>query len=196
MTGFYRFCKALTYVFLKICYKYKVIDAENLPESGGIVLCCNHQSIHDAIIIGNACKNRQLYFMGKEELFRFKPLGALFRKLGAFPVRRGKGDSNAIDMAKSIVKDGKVFMIFPEGKRSKDGTILRAKSGAAVVAVSCDAPIVPAAIKYSSTRHIFCKATVIIGKPIDIKMQDNSRGEIRRITNEITDHIKELYEQI
>ena len=195
MSLFYRFIRALAIVYVHIVYNCKVINKENLLSNGGIVLCSNHQSFNDVLLLASFC-NRPLRFMGKEELFKNKIIAYLFKKLGAFPVSRGKGDSNAIDMAKSIVQNKEVFMIFPEGTRSKDGKMLRAKSGAAVVASSCDAPIIPVAIKYSSNCHFFCKASLIFGKPIELKMQEQSRGEIRRISTAIIENIKELYEKI
>ncbi len=195
MSGLYRFGKVIAFIYVHLCFRFRVVGKENFPKSGGIVLCCNHQSYNDIFLLGKA-SSRQLHFMGKEELFKNRFIKWLFYKLGSFSVKRGSGDSGALDFAKKIVNEQRVFTIFPEGTRSRDGQMLRAKSGAAVVAASCGAPILPAAIKYSKSRHVFCRATVAFGKPIEVKMEEASRGEIRRVSTEIMDSIKELYNAI
>ena len=163
MTLLYRIIRGIFFVYAYLVYRVRIIGSENLPKKGGAVICANHQSFNDVILIAIASK-RQLHFMGKIELFKFKPLAYLFRKLGAISVDRGKGDINAIEASKQVVKDGKLFMIFPEGTRT-NGEMIRAKSGAAIVASACESDIVPVAIKYSKQRHFFCTATLSFGKP-------------------------------
>ena len=197
MTLLYRIIRGIVCVYAYIVYKVKIVGLENIPKEGGAVICANHQSFNDVILLAISAK-RQLYFMGKEELFKFKPLAYLFKKLGAFPVRRGKGDVNAVEQAKEIVKSGKLFMIFPEGTRSK-GEMLRAKSGAALIASACESNIVPIAIKYSHKRHFFCKATVSVGTAFSvpvIDMEMGGRKTIREVSDKIMNNIKELYDKI
>ncbi len=204
MTAFYRFMRIFAVIYARVCFKIKVNGIENFPKTGGIVLCANHQSINDVFLLGTVLK-RQLHFMGKEELFKNPVAHWFFIKLGSFAVKRGKGDFAAIEFAEKIVKEEKVFAIFPEGTRSKTGEILRAKSGAAVVAAATKAPIVPVAIKYNNknNRHCFTKATLSFGKPIntaketelDLTNPAGGRKEIRKISSEIMDSIKTLYEQ-
>ena len=197
MTLLYRILRVVAIAYTYLLYRIKITGYENVPREGGAVICANHQSYNDVILIGVEAK-RQLHFMGKVELFKFKPIGYLFKKLGAFPVNRGKGDVNAIEQAKNIVNSGKLFMIFPEGTRT-NGEMLRAKSGAAVVASACESEIIPVAIKYSSNRHFFCKATVSFGKPFSvpkIDMENNGRQAIRLVSDKIMSNIKELYDKI
>lgn len=118
-----------------LLFPYKVIGRENVPPEGDptpLMLCPNHISDIDPVFVLMAMK-RHVYYMAKAELFRNK-LAAWFvgMKFGAFPVKRGAGDTGAIDTAKQIVESGKVLGIFPEGTRSKDGKLGRAKSGAAL----------------------------------------------------------------
>ena len=136
--------------------------------------------------------------MGKEELFKIKPIAYLFKKLGAFPVKRGKGDVTAVEQAKDVVKSGKLFMIFPEGTRT-NGEMIRAKSGAALVASSCESDIIPVAIKYSNKKHFFCNATLNFGKPFsvpNVDMENGGRKTIREVSDKIMSNIKELYDKI
>lgn len=197
MTLFYRIIRGIVFIYAYLVYKVKIIGLENLPKDGGAVICANHQSFNDVILLAIANK-RQLYFMGKEELFKFKPIAFLFKKLGAFPVKRGKGDVAAVENAKEVVKSGKLFMIFPEGTRT-NGEMIRAKSGAALIASSCESDIIPVAIRYSKSRHFFCSATVSFGKPFSvtkIDIQNGGRQAIREVSEKIMSNIKELYDKI
>lgn len=197
MTLLYRIIRGIAFIYAYIVYKIKIVGLENVPKNGGAVICANHQSFNDVILLAISNK-RQLYFMGKEELFKFKPIAYLFKKLGAFPVKRGKGDVTAVEQAKDVVKSGKLFMIFPEGTRTK-GEMLRAKSGAALIASACESDIVPVAIKYSNNRHFFCKATISFGKPFSVpkvNMETGGRKTIREVSDKIMCNIKELYDKI
>ncbi|MBQ0111446.1 MAG: 1-acyl-sn-glycerol-3-phosphate acyltransferase [Oscillospiraceae bacterium] len=195
MSGFYRFCRAIAKVVVFVCYRVKVINGDKMPD-GGIVLCSNHVAALDPVILGTHCK-RQLCFMGKAELFKSKFTKYLFTKLGSFAVERGKNDRGAIKMAQNVVKSGGVFAIFPEGTRSKTGEIARAKPGAALVAVTAGGDILPVAIKYhTKKRKIFCKVTVKFGNLVKIDCKDSSREELRRISDSLTDTLRELHNEI
>lgn len=90
------------------------------------------------------CQKRHVYFMAKEEIFKNRLATWFFAKqLGAFPVKRGAGDTGALDTARRIVEEGKLLGIFPEGTRSKDGRLGRAKSGAALIAAQTGASVLP-----------------------------------------------------
>ncbi len=196
MSKLYRFCRGLAAIFVFICYRVKVINADKLSASGGVVLCCNHVAAIDPVILGVKCK-RQLCFMGKAELFKTRLTRYLFTKLGSFAVERGKHDHGAIQKAQEVVKNGGVFAIFPEGTRSKTGEIARAKPGAALVAVTAGSDILPVVIKYGAKkRKIFCKVTLKFGDPVKINPEVNTRDDIRRITENLTDILRELHSTI
>lgn len=149
---------------LLINVKYE--GQENLKQSGGYILCSNHRAWWDPILVAFGIKKRQINFMAKKELFKFKPFGALIRAFGAFPINRGAADSGAIKNAEEIVKNGKILLIFPEGTRSKTGEPLRAKPGAAYIASETGADIIPVAICYEGKYCIRKTVTVCYGKPI------------------------------
>ena len=109
--------------------------------------------------------------MAKAELFS-KKIGAWFfgKQLGAFPVKRGAGDTGAIDTAKEIVNSGKLLGIFPEGTRSRDGQLGRAKSGAALIAAQTGAAVIPVAIKAKDQKiRPFHKAFILIGPALTLE---------------------------
>lgn len=116
------------------------------------------------------CQRRHIYFMAKEELFHNKLSAWLFgNQLGAFPVRRGKGDTGAIDTAKSIVESGKMLG-FSRGTRSRDGKLGRGKSGAALIVSQTGAEVLPACI-VTKDQHVrlFRRSKVVFGPPISLE---------------------------
>ena len=163
--SFYTFARAVVRVIAHIRYRLRFEGLENVPEGRGFLLCSNHISMFDPILVAIRIKPR-CYFMAKEELFRFRPFGALIRALGAFPVSRGKGDTAAIDRAVSLVKDGKALVIFPEGHRSKDGKLLELKSGAVVIASQTGGDILPCIIRKGERKGLRRPLTVRYGKVI------------------------------
>jgi 1-acyl-sn-glycerol-3-phosphate acyltransferase len=124
---------------------------ENVPLDGGCVIASNHTLGADYVLLGYASP-RQIFYMAKSEIFASHPLVAkLVAGAGAFPVQRGKADTQAIDQAIAIVKTGKIVGMFPEGTRSRNGVLRRAKPGAARIALGAGAPIVPAAVVNGDT---------------------------------------------
>jgi 1-acyl-sn-glycerol-3-phosphate acyltransferase len=123
---------------------------EHLPREGGYVLSANHLSNLDPWPLGLALfPRRELRFMAKAELFR-SPLWPILRFGGAFKVRRGEGDEEAIQTAIQLARDGEIVAIFPEGTRRQKGLVkkfqARPHTGAVRVALAAGVPLIPAAI--------------------------------------------------
>ena len=110
----------------------------------------------DPVLIAAGCK-RQLTFMAKEELFKVFLLGHLIKALGAFPIKRGRGDAAAVMATLKIMKKGGATLIFPEGTRMKNGERKDVGGGIVRLAIQSGVPIVPAYVT---------KNTVTYGKPI------------------------------
>ncbi len=118
---------------------------EFVPRQGAFILASNHVSNLDVIVMQLAMP-RPIFFMGKAELFKYEPLAAVFRDLGAFPVYRGEGDAWALRHAHRVLEAGQVLGMFPEGHRSKGSGLGPAKTGAARLAIEAGCPILPLAI--------------------------------------------------
>ncbi|WP_088226604.1 lysophospholipid acyltransferase family protein [Desulfosporosinus sp. FKB] len=150
---------------------WKIQGVENLPLEGPVILAINHVSMWDPIVAASSLP-RPVRFMAKEELFSLPLLGKVFNTLGAFPVKRGQGDMNAIRQSLAILKEGQVLGLFPEGKRSKTGTIQKGMPGMVLLMEKSKASIVP--IKVNGTKHMFTKGWgklfVVIGKPLTSEM--------------------------
>lgn len=158
----YKFIKVVLKILLTILFRLKVVGIENVID-GGVILAANHKSNWDPMCIIATCP-RQLASMSKKELFKFKPLGWILKKVGAFPVNRGKGDIGAVKTALAILKQEKPMMMFPEGKRILDGTRGEAKPGVVMLASHAKVPVLP--IKLSGKYRIFSKVTITYGEPI------------------------------
>ena len=167
MTRFYRVLKAIVRPLCFVLFPYRFEHRENIPSSGPFVICSNHISYIDPVYLALAVDGRQVFYMAKGELFRFRPFGWLLRRLGAFPVERGKGDGEAMNVGYEHLKNGQIMGIFPEGTRSKNGKLGRAKSGVAVIAARAGVPVVPAAIKVKNGKvRLFRRAVFEFAAPI------------------------------
>ncbi len=193
---FYKFCVSLLRPIVKIFFPYEVVGKENVDKiSGGYILCSNHLSAWDPIFL-MIVHPRPVYFMAKSELFKNRILSRILYAVGAFPVKRGKGDGDAIKRATEISSSGKILGIFIEGTRSKTGEFLRPRSGVALVASETAAPILPVCITGSSEDnkiHVFKKTVIVYGEPIiqgKINIDNNARKEIKERTQEIMESIK------
>lgn len=159
----YILARGMFRLIFRFCFRWQVEGVENLPRSGPVILCANHFSWWDPPLAGSAV-HRPVFFLAKEELFRYPILGKLLKKVGAIPVRRGAPDRAALRRALSLLANGHVVGIFPEGTRRRDGQLGRAEPGAALLAIRSQAPIVPMAIMgpYRMLRPI----RVRIGQPL------------------------------
>jgi 1-acyl-sn-glycerol-3-phosphate acyltransferase len=133
--------------------------------------------------------------MAKEELFRVPLLSQLIRALGAFPVRRGGGDRQAIKTAMQLLKEKRAVCIFPEGTRSKTGELGHFHLGAALIALKTRSPIVPVAIV--GPYRLFRPIRVIFGEPIDPSSflgGENDKEAAGRLTETLQNRIRQMME--
>ena len=191
---FARVICAIIKPFYTFFFPLKIEGLENFDMEQPFVLCANHRSNWDAVALLVACP-RQLHFMAKEELFRFKPLGWLLKKVGAFPVKRHQADLNAIKTAVSVLKNGDVLGIFPQGTRSDDMNDDAAKAGAVVIANMAHTPVLPAAI--ISDYKLFHKTTLRFGKMYHFNEERKklTNEERQALAAELMGEIRKLWEE-
>ena len=161
----YYLVKFVVKVFFKILYSLHYEGKENIPKDTTVIYACNHRSNADPPLLGAGARGK-FAFMAKEELFKNKLFAWLIRSLGAFPVARGKGDTGVIDTAVERLNNNRSLMIFPEGTRSEDGKVGKGHTGAALIAVKADKPIIPVGICYGEKLKFRAPLTVKFGKPI------------------------------
>jgi 1-acyl-sn-glycerol-3-phosphate acyltransferase len=170
-TPVYTVVGALSWPLMHGVFRLRVKGMENIPE-GGAVLAANHTSNFDPWPLGFPLwPRRQLYFMGKAELFN-PVLGPILRGAGAFPVRRGEHDLQAIETAVRLCREGKLVAMFPEGTRREKGLrkkfTARPRSGSARIALAAGVPLVPTAITGTDRLRTFPRLQVSYGKPIPL----------------------------
>lgn len=197
---FYKFAKAVMKIVSRILYRIKVYNKEYEPLEGPVILCSNHISMMDPILIGIWLK-RQIKFMAKEELFSMPILGFFAKKIGAFPVNRNSGDLTAIKISLKTLKDGNVLGLFPEGGRRHNEEESKAKSGVAIFAYKTKATVFPVHIICKNSKlKFFAKVEIVYGNPIkyeELGFTDGSSEEMKRISAEILTKIfslKKTYE--
>ncbi len=192
----YLFFRKLLSIYFHIKYKINVINEDNIPDlKGGYIIAANHQSYTDPPLIASVIRGK-FSFMAKDELFHKNPFFTfIIKACGAFPVVRGAGDDAPMQMAKESLEKGRIFVIFPEGTRSKDGTIGRVKSGIAVIAGQSGAPVLPVCIRYGEKNRI----DVNIGKlipPEELVIDPDDRKSMRNICKRIQDDLVSLQQEI
>lgn len=190
--------RILAIPIFKLLFLYKVNGKKNLPKKGPFIICSNHLSNWDPVLLPLTQK-RQIYFMAKAELFKKKFPAWIITQMGAFPVERGAGDGKAINMAEDIVKDGRLLGIFIEGTRSKTGEFLRPKSGPSIIAHQTNVPVIPVCITPKKKKvKMFQGLTISYGKPMtpeELGIKDGGAEEYRNASRLIMDEIKKLRER-
>lgn len=189
----YGFVKGIYYGF----YNIKVEGRENLPDCP-FIIAANHRTFADPPLLAVTSGCSKFGFVAKEELFRIPVFGWLIRKLGAFPVTRGKGDFSVINESVSRLKEGKRLVIFPEGTRSKTGKVGKGKTGVALIAARAGVPVVPAGIVFKNMLHFRSKVTIKYGKPLmpeELNLsQEPTPHELKAVKGKIMDSIVALAE--
>ena len=175
--SFKAFLTAFLRGYLRLIFRVEIKGS--VPKQGAYVLCANHISLYDPVVVGAFC-GRNISFMAKSELFKIFGLGFLIKRLGAFPIDRNKADIKAIKTALSILKNGESLLMFPEGKRVKSGESADAKSGMIMLAHRTDSPIIPIGVK--SDYKLFSRLTVTFGEPVTF-----SEYSGRKLTSEEMD---------
>lgn len=189
---FREFCRLIANFILRILFNVKVVNYDRFKTlKSGCILTPNHISFWETVIVP-VFSRRIMYMMAKEELFKNKFMNWFLKKLKAFPVKRGKNDLGAIKTAVKLLREGQSICMFPEGTRSKNGTI-KFKTGAVMLAVTAKAPIIPVGI--SSSFKFRSKVNVVYGEPIyfteyyDKKM---TKEELTEATKKVEDAVKKL----
>ncbi len=173
----------------------RVYGAERVPSDGGLVVAVNHFSWIDPPALG-AASPRTLYFMAKVEAHRVPGLGQLMRSFGAFPVRRGESDRDAVRTMRQIVQDGHALGMFPEGTRQTSGVPGSVQPGAAMVAITENVPVIPAAIHGSQHWRLgnFKPVSVAWGEPMTFDGLPRGGRGYKEASLEIERKIRELWE--
>lgn len=189
-TRLYRFAHVVVPPIIKLLFRMKVTGLENMPRKGSVVLASNHASNMDPVFIGVTCP-RMVHFMAKAEIWKVPLLGRLVSAVGAFPVRRGGADRQAVRTAAGVLKRGAVVGVFPEGSRQKDGGLGQPLPGVGMFSLQAGVTTIPVALRgtdriFPNRRSPLPKIEVHFGPPVRPELEGLTRSEKNRaFSNEI-----------
>jgi 1-acyl-sn-glycerol-3-phosphate acyltransferase len=168
---------------------------ERVPREGGVVLAFNHFHWLDPLVFGQTCP-RTIYFMAKAEAHRIAGLGQVMRSFGAFAVRRGESDRDAVRRMREVVRDGHALGLFVEGTRQLSGEPGEPRPGASMVALQEDVPVVPAAIHGTQTWRPgnWAPVSVAWGEPMRFEGLPRSGKGYREASEAVGREIRRLWE--
>jgi len=185
----YGFLRILFLAIGRLCFRYRVVGA--VPKSGGFIVAANHASYLDIPFLGCGL-GRRAWYLGRSDLFPVPGFKAICQWLGWIPLRTGRLDRDAFGKAVSLIKAGKIVVIFPEGSRSLDGRLQFPKPGIGVIVAQTGCPVVPAYLK--GTYEVlpmgtmwprFRPVTVLYGEPITFS-RNGENGEGKQFYQEVS----------
>ena len=204
---FYKLSQKTVTGLLRSVFRARVTGLDHFPKTGPVIVASNHLSFLDSIII-SAMMPRRVAFLAKAEYvntpgIRGKAMKAFFETVDIIPVNRSDRSKSlkALDIALEKLNEGKVFGIYPEGTRSRDGYLYRGKIGVAWLAHMTGAPVVPVGLigtdrlqKPGSNMVYPHRFTIRVGEPMWFeKIGEQMTGKQRRqTTNQIMDEIAQL----
>ena len=197
-----RAARALLRAPIRLFWPTSVTGRDTIPLNGPAVLCANHLSFFDSVVMMMTF-DRPVYFIGKADYLDSWKTRRLFPALGMIPIDRDNGARAAValDAATEVLRRGALLCVFPEGTRSRDGNLHRGYIGAARVAISAGCPILPVGIV--GTREIQPPGarlprpgacSVSIGDPLVASGVEvnGRRSAARALTNQVMEHIAQL----
>ena len=186
--------RVLVKIVFAIMARVHLSGLENVPAEGPFIIASNHLSWFDVPLVP-AHFSRPVIYMAKEETFQGR-IGWLVRFLGAFPVKRGEADRQALRTAGEQLKEGNIIVIFPEGTRSKTHTMAQGHSGLGMIALRSGAPVLPVAISGSEKllKKFRPRVTITYGQPMILKPkgQKVTREDVDAATEQVMHRIAEM----
>jgi 1-acyl-sn-glycerol-3-phosphate acyltransferase len=196
--------KALVTPFVRVFVRVRVEGREHIPRRGPVILASNHRSFLDSIFIPLVVR-RRVTFVAKAEYFDDAKIAWFFRSCGQIPIRRegGSASERALSSATEVLRAGKVFGIYPEGTRTRDGLLHRGHTGVARLALRCNVPIVPIGLIGtddvqpidSKMPKLFRVVRIRFGEPVDPARyagREHDHMALRELTDEVMYEICQL----
>jgi 1-acyl-sn-glycerol-3-phosphate acyltransferase len=201
MTLVYNIFYNLTKLIARMFFSLRIVHPERMIESGPLIIAVNHSSFFDPPLAG-ICSRRAVYYLARKTLLQWPVFGSLFPSMNVIPVERDGNDMSALREVIKKIKSGNGVVLFPEGTRSQDGNLQRARAGIGLVIAKTGAPVLPMrifgayeAFPKKATRPHFTPITVVIGNPIYFSEQDlasPSRETYQLLSNRVMEAIAAL----
>lgn len=201
MTTWYRFCRFLYRVYFRVYHRGRIYHADRVPPTGSAILAGNHLSFLDPPFFGLCC-DREAFFLARDTLFRNPLAGWLLRSWNCVPLKREGGDLGGMRTVLRLLGEGKAVVMFPEGTRSRDGRLQRARSGIGMIVARSGAPVVPMRIygtRAAMPRGVWLprpvRVTILFGEPFRPATVDRLAGlrgeELKTAYQAIGDEVME-----
>jgi 1-acyl-sn-glycerol-3-phosphate acyltransferase len=182
----------------------RIVGKHNVPKTGAFLLAPIHRSNIDTPLAA-AVTSRRMRFMGKDSIWKFKPIGWIISSLGAFPVTRGSADREALKRCIAVLESGEPLVLFPEGTRQSGPVVQPLFDGAAYVAVKAGVPIIPVGIGGSEgvmpkgSKMIYPrKCVIVVGEPIVAEADESGRiprSAVKDVTVKLASELQRLFDE-
>jgi 1-acyl-sn-glycerol-3-phosphate acyltransferase len=189
-------------------FRPRVRGIEHMPRTGPAIVVCNHLSFVDSVFLPLVV-DRQMAFLAKSDYFTGRGIkGWVVRffmtAAGQLPIDRsgGKASEASLNSGLSVLAEGKVLAIYPEGTRSPDGRMFRGRTGVARIILEANVPVIPAAVidtqkvmPLGSKFPVVHPVGVVLGEPLDFSRFRGMEGDrfvLRAITDEIIYEMNKL----
>jgi len=200
----YRAVRAVAHGINRVYWRVEVDGAGHVPERGPVILAPVHRSFMDFFVVSEVTR-RKIFYLTKEEMWRSRLLGAFLDVAGAIPVHREGSDRLALDRAQSVLEQGEVLVLFPEGTRRRGPVVEDLHEGAAFLAARTGAPIVPigvggtAAAMPKGAKFVRpVKVHLVVGEPIAPPERSAKgrvpRSQVHALTDELGRALQQLYD--
>ncbi|MEY2588545.1 MAG: 1-acyl-sn-glycerol-3-phosphate acyltransferase [Acidimicrobiaceae bacterium] len=192
----YRTVSTMVLVVAKVLCRIEIVGKENVPKRGPYVMAPVHRSNVDFALVSVVTRRRMRY-MAKDSLWKSRLLGWFVGTLGAFPVRRGSADREALHTCIELIEQGEPLVMFPEGTRRSGPVVEELFDGPVYVAGRTQVPIVPVGIGGSEAmmprgskllRPV--KLTLVVGAPIAPPVATDAGRVSRRAVKELTEKLR------
>lgn len=201
MTLIYNIGYHLSKLLATTLFRYRVIHPERMIEDGGLILAVNHSSYFDPPLAG-ICSRRDVYYLARKTLLEWPVLGRWFPDMNVIPVDRDGADRTALKAIVRKIHEGNGVVLFPEGTRSRDGSLQEARPGLGLIIAKTLCPVLPMRIfgaidafprdaKIPRPTQI----TTVIGEPLHFSKEDtvpSSKETYLRISQRVMDAIGAL----
>jgi len=178
----YAICRQVSEWIATTAFHLTVHGRENIPESGPVILAANHASFMDPPLVG-ICARRDVCFLARKTLLDLPVLGKLLPQLNVIPVDRDGNDMSALKTVIRLIRSGNGVVVFPEGTRTRDGHLQKARPGLGLLVAKTLAPVVPVrifgsfeAFPRSGGRIRLERITLVVGQPIFFEKSDIGPG--------------------
>ena len=201
MSIVYNIFQNLAKVLARLFFSMRVVNPGRMIEEGPLILAVNHASYFDPPLAG-ICSRRAVYYLARKNLMDWPFFGPLFPAMNVIPVERDGNDMSALRVVIRKIREGNGVVLFPEGTRSRDGSLGKARGGLGLVIAKTGAPVLP--MRIFGSFEAFPRdawlprlrpVTVVIGEPIYFsadELRDAGRETYQRLSDRVMEAIAAL----